>query len=132
MGISETSVHLPDHSLNNLDAIIRQEGGHFFSPSSMKFFHSRVSYRVYPTYGHQGTYFVTSERQEFLPEYPRLYTVRRAYWVYKNGRKKLVTETIGEFQQYGTAETAHKYAKQFAAKYKHPMIELLRTAGEDD
>ena len=132
MGIAETSANLPDYSINNIDAVMRQASGHFFDAAALKFFHSRVSAKVYPTFGHMGTYFVTSERQEFLPEYPRLYTVRRAYWVYKpSGHQRLEIATVGEFQQYDTGAEAHKYAKQFADKYRHPMIEMMRTAGED-
>lgn len=129
MGIEETAVHLPDYSINNIDAIKRQYSGHFFDAASMRLFHSRVSDHVYPTYGPMGTYFVTSERQEFLPEYPRLYTIRRVFWVTNaRGFRKLMLETVGEFQQYGTAKTAHKYAKEIRDKHKHPMIEVLRTA----
>lgn len=122
------SATIPDYSLNNIDAIKRAEGrtGHFFERSSMRFFNSRVSDRVYPTYGHTGTYFVTSERND---DYGRYYTIRRAYWTLdENGRDKCELTTVGEFQQYGTARTAHKYAKLLAAKAMHPSITAMRDA----
>ena len=64
----------------------------FFSPSTMRFFDSRVGSRVYG-----GRYFVTSER--FSEASPRLYTVRRAE---DDGS----IEDASGFQEYTTAAEA--------------------------
>ena len=72
-------------------------GRHFFSPSNMRFFSSRVHSEVY-----NGCYFVTSEKFDWKS--PRLYTVRK---IESNGD----ITTIGEFQQYDSRSKAHTAAK---------------------
>ncbi len=63
-------------------------GHHFFSPSTMRFFRSKVASRNVIN----GRYFITSE--QFDTSSPRLYTIRR----------------VGEFQQYGSVEAAQRAA----------------------
>ena len=75
----------------------RNIGNHFFSPSSMRFFSSRVHSEVY-----SGCYFVTSEKFDWKS--PRLYTVRKA-------NPDGTIETIGDFQAFDTRSKAHTFAK---------------------
>lgn len=77
-------------------------GQHFFSPSTLRFFDSRVL----PTlYGAEGSIFVTSEKNPFGD--PRAYTVRQI-------REDGSIDTLGEFQGYATAAQAAKAAREFA------------------
>lgn len=125
----ESAVHIPDYSINNIDSIKRQYDGHFFDKDALRFFNSRISDRVYPTFGHKGTYFVTSERND---DYGRFYTVRVAYWTEnERGFRKLEIETVGEFQQYGNARAAHKSAKILASHSLHPSIIAMREAAKE-
>lgn len=113
-----------DHRLNSLGQIIsahNASGGHFFDKDSMRFFNSRVSEMVYPTFGDFGTLFVTSERDSgsSYGHHARFYTVRRAYWSTDNepgsstfGQDYISLETVGEFQQYMSRSGAHKAAKR--------------------
>lgn len=71
-------------------------GMFFFSPDSMRFFHSRVHGEVYSKDGNH--YFVTSERCE--GERPRLFTVRMY-----NEKTHGIT-TIGEFQEHPSSAAA--------------------------
>lgn len=107
-----------DHRLNSLGQIItaaQESGSHFFDRDTLRFFSSRVSEMVYPTYGQNGTYFVTSERDSgsSYNHYARYYTVRRAYWVTKeDGTESLRIDTVGEFQTYMSRSGAHGAAKR--------------------
>lgn len=77
-------------------------GQHFFSPSTLRFFSSRVL----PTlYGAEGSIFVTSEKDPFGN--PRAYTVRQI-------REDGSIDTLGEFQGYATSAQAAKAARDFA------------------
>jgi hypothetical protein len=67
-------------------------GHYFFSPSTLRFFKSRVGTRVY-----YGRYFITSEQFDYNS--PRLYTIRIA-----NDDGSI--DTVGEFQQYTTRAAA--------------------------
>lgn len=101
--------------LNSIEEIRRanKDAGHyFFSPDTMRFFRSRVGFRIYPV--KDGAFFVTSERYD--DNAPRLYTVRRAY---DDGR----IETMGEFQGYGTSAEANRAARK--------MQDRLNTEGRD-
>jgi hypothetical protein len=70
-------------------------GYYFFSPDTMRFFKSRVYYRVYG-----GKYFITSE---IAPYSSRRYTIRMCK---DNGG----IETVSEQQEYGCLRTAKRYA----------------------
>ena len=82
-------------AFRNLDEVRRAnkaQGLHFFDDLTIQFFNSRIeSYLV------DGHYFVTSERYDDTT--PRLYTLRYAH---ESG----VIETVGEFQQYESVESA--------------------------
>ena len=80
--------------------------GHYFEPSTMRFFDSRVLERVI----HDGAgkvYFVTSER--FDSRSPRLYSVRSM-----NSEGSI--DTVGKFQEYGTAKQAQGVIKRLCSK----------------
>lgn len=78
----------------------RAAGLHFFDPSSMRFFDSRVLSGVIG-----GRYFVTSERYTHSDgtAEPRRYTVRS---MDSAGR----IDTVGEFQEWSTAAAARAAA----------------------
>ena len=78
-------------------------GGCWFEPGAMRFFHTRVSEQVYPTA--RGTFFVTSERG---PDEVRRFSVRFA--AITDGS----VETVGEFQAYRTSRAAHTAARRAA------------------
>ena len=76
-------------------------GYHFFKPFNMRFFRSRV--QTLPPY--KGRVFVTSEKSGW--DAPRYYSVRV---ILPDGG----TDTIGEFQGFGTYQSAHRFAKAYA------------------
>lgn len=78
----------------------RATGRHFFEPSTMRFFNSRILRGVIG-----GRYFVTSEK--FDEGYPRLYTVRVAH---DNGH----IDDASEFQQFDTPAKARAFARKLA------------------
>ena len=89
-------------------------GYHFFEPSTMRFFDSRVaSKQVYPK-ATGGSYFITSERFDWNS--PRLYTIRECS---ENGH----ISTIGGFQAYSTVEAAEHAAERLAGKNRGPCPE---------
>lgn len=93
------------NSIEEIKQANKAAGSHSFSPNTMRFFRSRVGFRVYPV--KDGAFFTTSERYDNST--PRLYTVRRAY---DDGR----IETMGEFQAYNTSGEASKAARKMQDK----------------
>ena len=89
-------------TLTGVKALVASTGSHWFDASTMAFFQSRVSTRVYPSSG--GTYFVSSERRWAEP---RMYSVR---FVALDG----TADTVGEFQGYRSARAAHAAAARLA------------------
>ena len=87
------------HSMYEVKRHNRQNGYHFFEPSSMRFFNSRIQND--PPY--KGRYFVTSERFDYSS--PRLYTIRE---IKQDGN----IETIGEFQGFSTGRQTKAYMKK--------------------
>ena len=77
---------------DDLRAYVKSYGNHFFDPSTMRFFNSRLCGGC-DSLG----FFVTSER--FDAATPRLYTVRRL-------RIGGEVDTVGEFQAYATLRQA--------------------------
>lgn len=80
----------------------KDAGSHFFGPSTMRFWNSRVLPAVYPTDGH-GSFFITSESDEGT----RAYTIRLAT-VTDNGGFNI--SPVGNFMGYRTAQAAKKTA----------------------
>lgn len=78
-------------------------GSHYFDKDTMRFFNSKLLDPIYPDGGAGVTYFVTSERG---PGMARRYSVR----VFKDCGVK----TVGEFQQYRTADAAKTAARRLA------------------
>lgn len=84
-----------------------EAGHHFFGPSALRFFGSRIGRTVYG-----GRYFTTSEARPPFGDDPggeRLWTVRRA-----NGDGTV--GTVGAFQAYGTRRAAVAAAMRAAAE----------------
>ena len=92
------------YSLDDIKTANSQAGQHYFEPSTMRFFRSRVSEDVYRVPGH-GAYFVTSEQYRSFSGAmaPRMYTVRHAA---PDGS----CDTVGEFQAYETGRKAKREA----------------------
>lgn len=90
-------------TLQQIMAANAQAGRHFFERDTLRFFKSRVSDRTYPA-ADGRTFFVTSERHR---NDPRRYTVR----VTRDGAD---IDTVGGFQAYRDARTAHAAAAYFA------------------
>ncbi len=76
---------------------------YFFYPESKRFFNSRI--QTTPPYG--GRVFVTSERMNWNSQ--RLYSVRV---IHPTGN----IETVGDFQGFTSRQSAHAYAKVYAAE----------------
>jgi Fe-S-cluster formation regulator IscX/YfhJ len=77
-------------------------GQHWFDPSTMRFFSSRVGHAVYG-----GKYFVSSEQFDYNS--PRLYTVRfvdERGWI----------DEVGEFQQYPSHAAAVRAIRKLIAE----------------
>ena len=86
--------------ISEVKAIVKSNGGHFFDKNAMKFFGTKIETSVF-----KNGCFVTSE-DDFC-EINRLYTVRRF-----NGKS---IDTIGDFQQYKTKESAREAARAYRA-----------------
>jgi hypothetical protein len=98
-------MHPKYYTLSDIKTANRVAGRYFFSPSSMRFFRSRISERVHQ--GPGGIYLVTSE--QFDHASPRLFTVRR----FLPGKADI--DTVGSFQEHATAYRAHAEAARLAA-----------------
>lgn len=101
---SEASI-LPTWRKFSIDEIMQHNaraGYHFFEPATMRFFRSRVLPGVYHV-GDRWNIFITSERFVTLYGTPaqRMYTIRQ---LERDGG----IETIGEFQQYTSADSARR------------------------
>ena len=94
---------IPVSQLAHLNAA---KGGHWFDPGVMAFFDSILADLAYVTADGGRAYFVSNDKG---PNLKRAWSVREFTFADCNVR------TVGEFQQYGSAATAEKYAKQFAA-----------------
>lgn len=88
----------------------RRAGFHWFDPSTLRWFRSRVHSTVYPTA--TGALFVSSEQYvSHYPAYraePRKYTVR----TYDSATGEI--DTVGEFQAYASRSGAHAAAARLA------------------
>jgi len=91
-------------TLDTLKANNAANGHYWFSPDTMRFFRRRVSERLYRA-ADGAVYFVSSERN---PLAARRYTVR----VTRDAGATI--DTVGQFQSYSNARTAHAAARHFA------------------
>ncbi len=90
-------------------SVNNRNGYHFFNPSSMRSFYSRVHDAVYG-----GRVFVTSEK--YNHNSPRFYTVRE---VRPNGSIQTVSWSDNTPARFDTLHEAHSYAKAYAKeRYK--------------
>jgi hypothetical protein len=90
-------------------------GNHFFEPSSMQFFHSRISDKL-----HGGRFFVTSEKSDYSS--PRRYTVRVMCRTFdSDGQPFASIQTVGEFQAHRSSASAHKAAAKYAQAVDNGM-----------
>jgi len=105
-----------DHRLNTLGQIKDAHKGFWFDKETLRWFKSRVSETVYPTFSTTaGTLFVSSE----MFEDGRRYTVRCATLVLDDiGVSDCDISTIGEYGQYKTRNGAHAAAKRIRDKHK--------------
>ncbi len=76
--------------INQVKNLNESKHQYFFSPDTMRFWHSRTSTTALSN--HSETYFVTSERMDF--KHPRKYTIRKADM--KTGN----ISRVGGFQAY--------------------------------
>lgn len=82
--------------------INKEKGQYFFTPDTMRFFKSKVESKLY-----KDKYFITSEQ---APDMPRKYSVR------KFDKKTGDISTVGEFQAYGSKESAKEALKKLKVK----------------
>lgn len=95
-------------TLNDVKAAATEHGSHWFDRDTMAFFNTRLQSKVYPM-DTGDILFVTSERMD--ADHPRRYSIRRAYF---DGEGRFQIRTIGDFQEYATADEAHRAAKLLA------------------
>ena len=86
-------------TISEVKSIDKSNGGHFFDKDTMKFWGTRIETSVF-----KNGCFVTSE--DNYNKTKRLYTVRRF-----NGKS---IDTIGDFQQYKTKESAREAARLYS------------------
>lgn len=107
------------YSIDDLRKAADDLGSHYFEPSTMRFFNSRVLegiYRPSISASPRSGLFITSERFE---SDTRRYSIRRftiTHTTRGDGTPVdlIEFETVGEFQAYGTAATAKRHAAKLA------------------
>lgn len=117
----------PFSTLSEIKTAMINTGSHFWDKDAMRFFNSRASGNVYPT--PFGTFFVTSERQDYTTA--RRYTVRfiaatEVQTVYTSpdgteypmahDRLDLVDTSADAFQRFASASGAHNAAANLRAE----------------
>lgn len=93
-------------SLEDAKAISKDQGYHFFTSSTMRWWKSRISEMCYSTLDGKEMFFVTSERDN---DRARRYTVRMAK-LDETGH--FTVETVSGFQEYASRSGAHERAKR--------------------
>lgn len=91
-------------TIDDIKAAHEATGGHFFSPSAMRWFGSRILSPVFP-----GGYFVTSERDSTGHAWDgeRRYTVRVC-------RDDGDIDTVSDYGQFATRSAALTWAREYA------------------
>tara|TARA_B100000963_G_scaffold41026_1_gene30513 strand:- start:1164 stop:1538 length:375 start_codon:yes stop_codon:yes gene_type:complete len=100
-------------TISQIKRLNESSGRHWFSPSSMRCFNSRVHDNVYG-----GCVFVTSEKNDmpYCAPQPRVYTVRVAM---DDGS----IQTYGSMGDYATRADAHADARWLATRLKNGTME---------
>ncbi|QDH93886.1 hypothetical protein SEA_EVY_255 [Streptomyces phage Evy] len=93
-------------SIEDAKAIAKDQGNHFFSADTMRWWKSRISDICYSNIDGDKMFFVSSERND---DYDRRYTVRVAK-LDENGY--LTIDTVSEFQEYASRSGAHDRAQR--------------------
>jgi hypothetical protein len=93
-------------TIKDIKELNRKHGQHWFSPSTMRYFNSRVP--LDNTRLINNEFFITSER--FSYDHPREYSIRR--W---SGREKNI-DTIGEFGAFKSRQQAMRKLKELLSK----------------
>lgn len=124
-------------TINDIKTAADEAGSHYFSASTMRYWNSRTSSRVFPVDEHR-TVFVTSERFD-QPGYARCYTVRvatRGTRTRKGDGREVPTfnvATPGLFQEFTDRRAAlreaerHAQALRVQAMSTRELIETART-----
>ena len=98
-------------TINDIRAAHEATGGHFFSPSSMRYFGSRILSPVFP-----GGYFVTSERDSGVHTsrgYVAAWNGERRYTV-RVCREDGQIDTVSDHGQFSTRSAALTWAREYA------------------
>lgn len=97
-------------------------GFHYFEPSTMRFFASRVSDEIWPL-PDGSALFVTSEKFKGFraPDGPRLYSIRI---MFPDGS----VDTVGEFQQFKTSGGAKKAAQRISDRVDREVLPRIPEA----
>jgi len=93
-------------SINQIKHLNASKGQFFFSPDTIRFFHSRTDQTAIVING--VAYFITSEQREYNT--PRKYTIRKA------NLETGSIDTVGEFHYYDTHAEAKKALKEILSK----------------
>jgi hypothetical protein len=95
----------------DMSEIRRAARGHWFDPSSMRFFRSRVGSTAYRTADGSRAYFVSSEQFED----GRGYRADRRYTVRVIDLATGDIDTVGDFQAYASRSGADRAAQRLAS-----------------
>ena len=98
-------------TISEVKSIVTANGGYFFNKDTMNFFGTKIETSVF-----KNGCFVTSE--DNYDKTKRLYTVRRF-----NGKS---IDTIGDFQQYKTKESAREAARKAERLYYWVAMDTKR------
>lgn len=97
----------------------RSNGGHWFDPSTVRFFGTRIHGE--PIHGPGGVFFVTSERSGFDHASPRRFTVRQFKYNQEDpGSSDIGTADGEELGDHVIVDTARLRAKELAAQVPTP------------
>lgn len=80
--------------IEQIKRLNQEKGFYFFSPDTMRFFHSRTSTTALKRENGTIAYFITSEQREH--DAPRKYTIRKC------NMKSGDISTVGNFHEYDT------------------------------
>jgi hypothetical protein len=91
-------------TIDDVRITAKNRGSHWFEPSTMRFFKSRVGR---PGTIYKGVYFVSSE--QFDHNSPRLYSIRKVTCTHN----VFDISTVGEFQGFKSSSSAIHHIKYY-------------------